>query len=82
MQDLENNNWITLDLLGSIYEIYANLTVTTLLNLKNLWTTRTELCRKGTFVKASFIFVTIILGIFENPKKKNLIKTPFLFQAT
>ena len=82
MQDLENNNWITLDLLGSIYEIYANLTVTTLLNLKNLWTTRIELCRKGIFVKASFIFVTIIVGIFENPKKKNLIKTPFLFQAT
>ena len=31
MQDLENNNWIILDLLGHIYEIYANLTVMTTL---------------------------------------------------
>ena len=33
MQDLENNDWIMLDLLGSIYEIYPNLTVMNLLNL-------------------------------------------------
>ena len=41
MQDLENNNWIILDLLGyiftghlgNIYEIYANLIVMTLVPL-------------------------------------------------
>ena len=27
MQGLENNNWIILDLLGKIYEIYANMPV-------------------------------------------------------
>ena len=31
MQDLESSNWIILDLLGNIYEIYADLTVMTLL---------------------------------------------------
>ena len=35
MQDLENNNWILLNPLGNIYEIYANLTVMTLLNLNH-----------------------------------------------
>ena len=32
MQDLVNNNWIILDPLGNIYEIYANVAVMTLLN--------------------------------------------------
>ena len=32
MQDLENNDWIILDLLGNIYEIYADLTVMTILH--------------------------------------------------
>ena len=36
MQDLESNNWIILDPLGNMYEIYTNLTVmTTLLNLNH-----------------------------------------------
>ena len=35
MQDLESNDWIILDPLGNIYEIYANLTVVTLLNLNH-----------------------------------------------
>ena len=35
MQDLENNNWIIIDTLGNVYETYANLTVTTLLNQKH-----------------------------------------------
>ena len=35
MQDLENNNWIILDPLGNIFEIYANLTVMTLLDLNH-----------------------------------------------
>ena len=35
MQNLENNNWIILGPLGNIYEIYANLTVITLLNLNH-----------------------------------------------
>ena len=35
MQDLENNNWVILDPLGNIYEIYVNLTVmTTVLKLR------------------------------------------------
>ena len=33
MQDLENNNWIIFYPLGNIFEIYACLTVTILLNL-------------------------------------------------
>ena len=46
--------------LGNIYEIYANLTVMTNLNLNHfLIMTQDELCLKGTFVKASFMFVTI-----------------------
>ena len=49
MQDLENNDWIILDSLRNIYEIYAN----------HYWITQAELCLKGTFVKASVIFVTI-----------------------
>ena len=32
MQDLENNNQMILDPLGNINEIYANLTLVTLLN--------------------------------------------------
>ena len=33
IQDLEDNNWIILDPLGNVYEIYANLIVMTLFNL-------------------------------------------------
>ena len=35
IQDLQNNNWIILDPLGNIYEIYGNMTVMTLLNLNH-----------------------------------------------
>ena len=59
MQDLVNNNWISLDPLGNIYEIYANLSVITLLNINQFWITQAELHLKGTFVKVIFIFVTI-----------------------
>ena len=60
MQDLESNNWITLDPIGNIYEIYAYLTMmTTLLNLTPFSITRAELCLKNAFAKASFMFVTI-----------------------
>ena len=58
IQDLENNNWIIVDPLGNIYEAYANQTVITLLNLNHFLITQAELCLKGTFVKASFMFVT------------------------
>ena len=54
---------INLDLLGNIYEIYANLTVTTPLNLNHFWIKQAELFLKGTFVKASFMFVTIFLDM-------------------
>ena len=36
MQDLENNNYIILDSLGSINEIYSNLTMMALLNLNHV----------------------------------------------
>ena len=35
IQDLENNLWVYLDLLGDIYDIYANLTMMTFLNLNH-----------------------------------------------
>ena len=50
---------IILDPLGNIYDIYANLTVMNLFNLNHFWIARTDLCLKGTFVKACFISVTI-----------------------
>ena len=78
MQDLENNNCIILDPLENIYEIYADLTVMTFLNLNHFWiTTQAELCLKGTFVKVSFMFVTII-DIYENPEEKTLLPLPVL----
>ena len=43
MQNLKNN-WIILDLLGNIYEIYANLTLMTLSNLNHFLLTQAELC--------------------------------------
>ena len=43
MQDLENINWLILDPLGNIYEIYVNLTVmNTLLNLNYFWIKQAE----------------------------------------
>ena len=33
MEDLDENNWIILDPLGNVYEIYANLTMMILVNL-------------------------------------------------
>ena len=33
--------------------------------------TQAELCLKGTFVKASFMFATSFLDIYENPRRKN-----------
>ena len=74
MQDFENNYWIILDPLGNIYEIYGNLTVmTTLINLIHFWITQVELWLKGTLAKASFMFVTICVDIYENPRRKNFI---------
>ena len=43
MRNLENN-WIILDALGNIFEIYAILTVMTLLKLSHIWITHAELC--------------------------------------
>ena len=48
--------------------------MTTLLNLDYFWLTEAELCQKGTFAKASFMFVTI----YENPRRKNFIKPSYL----
>ena len=53
MQDLQNNNWITLDPLGNIYEIYANLTAMTLLNQEHFWITQTELCLRAGFIQGN-----------------------------
>ena len=61
MHDFENNNWIVLDPLRNIHELYPNLTVMiTLLNLNYIWITPAELYLKGTFVKTSFMFVTML----------------------
>ena len=72
MQELERNNWIILDLLGDIYEIYANLIVMTLLNLNHFWMTKTELCLQGIFVKASFMFGTIFFRYLWKSQEKKL----------
>ena len=38
MQDSENNDWIVLDPLGNIYEIYVNLNLmTTLFSFNHFW---------------------------------------------
>ena len=44
MKDLENSDWIILDTLGNIYEIYTNLTVMTLLTFNHFWIVQAELC--------------------------------------
>ena len=62
MQYLENSNWIILDPLGNIYEIYANINVIppfSLLNLNHFRIKQADLCLIGTIVKASFTFVII-----------------------
>ena len=46
----------------------------TLLNLNHfLIITQAELRLKGTFVKTSFMFVTIFLDIYENPRRNKFI---------
>ena len=56
MEDSENSNWIILDTLGTIYNIYANMTGITFLNRNHLLITQAKLYLKGTFVKGtSFI---------------------------
>ena len=46
----------------------------TLLELNHfLIITQAELCLKGIFVKSIFMFVTIFLDIYENPRRKNFI---------
>ena len=45
----------------------------TLLNLNHFWITQPELCLTGTFLKVSFMFVTIFLDIYENPRIRNFI---------
>ena len=62
MEDLENNNWIILDPLGTICKIYANMTVMTLLNRNHLLITQAELCLKGTVLKGTFFIFMKILG--------------------
>ena len=59
MQDLENDEWIILDPLENVYEIYTNLTVTALLNVNHVYITQAELCLKSTIVEATVMFVTI-----------------------
>ena len=73
MQDLENNNWVILDPLGNIYEIYVNLTVmTTVLNLSYFWIKQAELCLKDTFVKAGFMFLIIFFIYLKKSQEKNV----------
>ena len=44
-----------------------------LLNRNIFRITQTGLCIKGTFKKASFMFVTNVVEIYENPWSKNFI---------
>ena len=74
-EDLENNNWISLDTLGNIYEIYVNLAVMTLLHLDHLRKTQVKSCLKGKFVKASFMFVAIFFR-HKTLREKTLISLP------
>ena len=37
-----------------------------------------ELCLKGTFLKASFMFATIFLDIYGNPRRKSFDNSPCL----
>ena len=75
MRDLENDNWIILDPLGNIYEIYANLTVMTLLNLNHFWITQAELYLNIALVKASIMFATFF-RCFWKSWGKNLLTLP------
>ena len=68
MQDLENNNWIILDPWENIYEIYANLTVMTLLNLNLFWTTR-----EHHIFKSEFHVCYHFLKYFWKSQEKNFI---------
>ena len=76
MEDLENNNWIILDSLVNIYEIYANLPVMTLLSLSDFWITQAESRLKGELVKASFMFVTIFKIFMIILREKALLSLP------
>ena len=51
--------------------LYANLTVMNPLNLNQFGITQPKLCPKSTFVKARFMFFTIFLDIYENPRREN-----------
>ena len=75
MQDIENNNWIILDPLGNIYEIHANLTVMPLLKI-----IQAELCLNDTFLKSCFLFASIFLDIYENPRRKTFVSPSCLKQ--
>ena len=77
MLDLENNNWIILDLLGNILEMYAIWLWRPNLYLDQFWITQAELCIESTFVKINFMFVKIFLDIYENSRRKNCIINPF-----
>ena len=68
----KNVDWIILDPLGNIFN--ATLTVMNLFNFNHFWITQSELCLNGTIVTASFVFVTIFLDTYENPRRKNFIK--------
>ena len=52
--------------------MYANQTVVTDLNLNHVWVTQAELLLKDTFVKVSFMFVTIFLDM-KTLREKTLL---------
>ena len=77
MQDLESNNWIISDPLGNIYDINVNLIVKTPFNRNYIWIKQAELCLNGIFGKASFMFVIILLDIYEKPRRKNFTSSSY-----
>ena len=75
-----SKNWVKMFKLHillfiNINDIYANLTMMTILSLNHFWVIHTELCLKSTSVKATHVRYHI-LDIYENPWRKNFIN-PF-----
>ena len=70
-----------ISVLGKKYEIYTNLTVMTLLDLKlSLIITQAELCFKKCLFKSEF-HVCYHFFRYENPRKKNFAN-PLMYKAS
>ena len=76
MEDFENN-WIILDLWGTICKIYANLTAMSLLNLSDYndpFELEPPFKNTSWIMFKTYICIKHIFHIYENPRRKNFIK--------